>query len=77
MVEAVKKAEDSDHLIVRLYETAGAAARAKVRFGLPCVSVEETDLMENPLAVLRENGQEIELSFAPFEVKTIRADIRR
>jgi len=77
MVEAVKKAEDSDHLIVRLYETAGAAASAKVRFGLPCVSVEETDLMENPLAVLRENGQEIELSFAPFEVKTIRADIRR
>jgi alpha-mannosidase len=77
MVEAVKKAEDSDHLIVRLYETAGAAARAGVRIGLPCAAIAETDLMEKPISVLRENGSEVELSFAPFEVKTIRADIRR
>lgn len=73
MVEAVKKAEDSDHLIVRLYETAGAAARGTVSFGLPCESIEETDLMENPVTVLQENGSQAELQFAPFEIKTIRA----
>ena len=75
MVEAVKKAEDSDHLIVRLYETAGTAARATVRFGLPCAAIEEADLLENPIGVLRENGSQVELRFAPFEVKTIRARI--
>jgi alpha-mannosidase len=75
MVEAVKKAEDSDHLIVRLYETAGTAARATIRFGLPCGLIEETDLLENPIAVLGESGTQVELQFAPFEIKTIRAAI--
>lgn len=54
MVEAVKKAEDSDHLIVRLYETAGAGARAGLAFGFECSAIEEADLLENPLRLLAE-----------------------
>ncbi|WP_276355004.1 alpha-mannosidase [Cohnella caldifontis] len=72
MVEAVKKAEDSDHLIVRLYETAGTEADAAVSVGLPCESIEETDLMENPIAVLGTNASRAALRFAPFEIKTVR-----
>lgn len=77
MVEAVKKAEDSDHLIFRLYEAAGTEASAAVSFGLECESIEETDLLERPIAALSENGSQVELRFAPFEIKTIRIGVRR
>ncbi|GJM72083.1 hypothetical protein HMSSN036_42990 [Paenibacillus macerans] len=72
MVEAVKKAEDSDHLIVRLYETAGAGARAGLAFGFECSAIEEADLLENPLRLLAEGESRINLQFTPFEIKTIR-----
>ena len=35
IVEAIKRAEDSDAVIVRLYEAAHASARATLRFALP------------------------------------------
>ncbi|GIO11360.1 alpha-mannosidase [Cohnella xylanilytica] len=72
LIEAVKKAEDGDDAIVRLYESAGASAKARISFGLPCAEAWETNLMEedaSPLA-LTEGG--VELAFRPFEIKTIR-----
>jgi len=75
MVESVKKAEDSDHLIVRLYETAGTGAQGTITFGLNCLSIEEADLMENPIRILRNNDSRAELHFTPFEIKTIRVQL--
>ncbi|WP_379146160.1 alpha-mannosidase [Paenibacillus sp. sgz500992] len=75
MVESVKKAEDSDHLIVRLYETAGTMAQGMISIGLDCLSIEEADLMENPIQVLQNNDSRAELHFAPFEIKTIRVQL--
>ncbi|MRN54698.1 alpha-mannosidase [Paenibacillus monticola] len=75
MVESVKKAEDSNHLIIRLYETAGTEARGVISFGLECLSIEEADLMENPIGVLQSNDSQAELHFTPFEIKTIRVQL--
>ncbi|MBB6733285.1 alpha-mannosidase [Cohnella zeiphila] len=72
IVEAVKKAEDDDRLIVRLYESAGASAEGTIAFGLPCLDAEETNLMEEAIAPLPLAGGCIRLSFRPFEIKTIR-----
>ena len=72
IVEAVKRAEDGDALIIRLYEAAHAGARATVRFGLPVKMVEEADLMEVPLRTLECQEGAVELEFAPFEIKTLR-----
>ncbi|GIO85711.1 alpha-mannosidase [Paenibacillus faecis] len=77
MVEAVKKAEDSDHLILRLYETAGTAARGTLELGFDCCVIEETDLMEAPIRVLGKNGREVKLDFTPFEIKTIRVELAK
>ncbi|MMZ63926.1 hypothetical protein D1872_262150 [compost metagenome] len=77
MVEAVKKAEDSGHLILRLYETAGTAARGTLELGFDCRVIEETDLMEAPIRVLGKNGREVELDFTPFEIKTIRVELAK
>ncbi|WP_123041415.1 alpha-mannosidase [Cohnella candidum] len=75
MLESVKKAEDSDHLILRLYETAGANAQADIAIGLACECIEESDLMEQPLHVLQEGSSWAALSFAPFEIKTLRVKL--
>lgn len=72
MIEAVKKAEDTDHLIVRLYETAGAGAKARLSLSMDCQTIEETDLLENVTGLLAERKNEVCLCFTPFEIKTIR-----
>lgn len=72
MVEAVKKAEDSGHLILRLYETAGTGAAARLSLGLDCRTIEEADLMEKPVELLAGESNELVLTFTPFEIKTLR-----
>ncbi len=72
IVEAMKKAEDSDETIIRLYEATHAAVRATIRFSFPVLAAAEVDLMEEnprPLEV-RENC--VSLAFRPFEIKTVR-----
>ncbi|ALS29660.1 alpha-mannosidase [Paenibacillus sp. 32O-W] len=72
MIEAVKKAEDDDDWIVRLYETAGTRAEAELRTDFAVESAWIADLMEQPLEpVSTENGA-IALSFAPFEILTVK-----
>jgi len=72
MLEAVKKAEDSDDLILRLYETSGMRAEATLSFGKGYAAIDEVDLMENNLATIGENTDTAKLSFAPFEIRTLR-----
>ncbi|QHT63621.1 alpha-mannosidase [Paenibacillus lycopersici] len=74
MIEAVKKAEDEDALIVRLYETSGGNASVRLRVNLPHASVSLADLMEQKTETL--SAQAVEsgygLQFAPFEIKTVK-----
>jgi alpha-mannosidase len=74
VVEAVKKAEDTDDIVVRLYEAAGAAVTARLQVGLPFRSASLVDLMEEHPKRLRRSGQGIELSFRPFEIHTVRLE---
>ncbi|MBJ6362459.1 alpha-mannosidase [Paenibacillus sp. GCM10012307] len=73
MVEAVKKAEDSGDIVIRLYEYAGTTANAHFSFGLPCLEAWETNLMEETIASapLELNSNGFELALRPFEIKTI------
>ncbi|HWU59108.1 MAG TPA: glycosyl hydrolase-related protein, partial [Microbacteriaceae bacterium] len=82
VVEAVKLAEDrSGDLIVRLYESRGARARASVSFDGVASSVEtvETDLLERelaqPAALAEVDGATASLQLRPFQLVTLR--IRR
>ena len=74
VLDTVKRAEDGDGLIVRLYEAHGGRVRARLVTGLPVATAAETDLLERetvgkPIDV--KNG-ELNLAFGPFEVKTLR-----
>ncbi|MDQ0919036.1 alpha-mannosidase [Paenibacillus sp. V4I5] len=71
MIEAVKKAEDEDALVVRLYETSGMNGEIKLSVHLPHREALLADLMENPLETLSGDEGHYLLSFTPFEIKTV------
>ncbi|MFF6906365.1 alpha-mannosidase [Streptomyces sp. NPDC012389] len=72
-VEAVKLAEDrSGDVIVRLYESAGGRADARLSVAFPVIRAQITDLLEEPLhpAVTDDRGLVLELR--PFQILTVR-----
>jgi alpha-mannosidase len=75
IIEAVKKAEAGEAWIVRLYEASGGAAHAQVHFSFPARRVDETDSLEEPVRQLDVNAGKVELSFRPFEIKTLRVGL--
>ncbi|AHF91670.1 alpha-mannosidase [Opitutaceae bacterium TAV5] len=79
ILETVKLAEDdSGDLVLRLYESARAATRCRLRIDLAATSFHsacETDMLENPLsgrALPLPDAAGLGLDFRPFEIKTLR-----
>jgi len=73
VVETVKRSEDGRGTVVRLYESVGAAAEARVRVAAGAEAPAECDMLENPRRGLRPAGDgTVRLRFRPFEVKTVR-----
>ena len=72
IVEAVKKAEDHDDLIVRLYESTGATTHAAVQFGSPVSAVSLVNLLEEAARPLPLSGNQVNLTFGPYEIQTLR-----
>ena len=72
IVETVKKAEDTDDIIIRLYECHGGSARTKLKLNLPHTSVAVVNMLEEqPKRVAARDGV-VELEFGPYEIKTLR-----
>lgn len=75
MVEAVKRAEDGDALIVRLYETAGTRLTTRLQTGFGYASAWLADLMEDRLELLQaEEDGTVSLTLNPFEIVTVRLE---
>jgi alpha-mannosidase len=71
VVEAVKKAEDSDATVVRMYEAWGRRGPARVTFGAPVSSVSRGDLLENEIVPLAVVENAVDLHFRPFQIVTL------
>ena len=71
---AIKKAEDSDALIFRMYEWAGEPTQVKLHIPPGATSATETNLMEKPEgAPLSISNDTITVSIKPYEILTIQA----
>ena len=73
VLETVKKAENGDGIIVRLYEVENARTKVTLHCDETILSAEETDLLENPIEgaiAVKEN--EISFTIKPYEIRTIR-----
>jgi len=80
VISTLKKSEDDDDLIVRLYESAGRMSQMKINLWRPIAAVKETDLMEwNPRPMVpRNSGANIlNLSFKPTEIKTLKFSLEK
>ncbi len=71
---AIKKAEDSDALIFRMYEWAGTPTEVKLHIPPGATSATETNMMEEPEgATLNLTGDTITVPIKPYEILTLEA----
>ncbi|MBE1442460.1 alpha-mannosidase [Paenibacillus sp. OAS669] len=70
MIDAVKKAEDSNAVIVRMHEFAGMRGKVTLTSDARIAGWQETDLMECPVDGVQEEGT-ISLEISPYEIKSI------
>jgi alpha-mannosidase len=70
-IDTVKRAEDGDDLIVRLYEGHGGRGVARLRVGLPFTEAWFTNLLEDRGSGAEVDGHEILIPFRPFEIVTL------
>jgi alpha-mannosidase len=75
VLTAVKKAEDSNSLIFRVYEWAGKAADVEFHVPIGATAATVTNLMEKPEGeALPLSGDTVKAPIKPFEILTIKVD---
>jgi alpha-mannosidase len=72
VVEAIKRAEDSDAVVVRLYESWGGRCRARLRTTLPAGRAYLCDLLERDRSEIPIQDGELSLEFGPFKILTLK-----
>lgn len=68
---AMKKAENTDDLILRFYETAGKKENVRIQFASDILSAVETNGVEEKLADLKAGANFLELNMGAFGMKTV------
>ncbi|WP_199563480.1 MULTISPECIES: glycoside hydrolase family 38 C-terminal domain-containing protein [unclassified Oceanispirochaeta] len=71
LIEVIKKAEDRDEIIIRLYECYNRRTNTDITFAQSIESLCECDLHENKGEELWFDGKIARLSFKPYEIKTL------
>jgi alpha-mannosidase len=71
VLETVKLAEQSDDLVLRLYEAHGGRGTARVRLRTPPRTAKLANALEEPFADARIDGDELVLPYLPHQVLTI------
>jgi len=72
VVSCFKLAEDSDDYIFRIYDASGEGADSEILFGFHIKEAYEANLMEKKLTVLKIQGNKVNLSLRPFDIRRVR-----
>jgi len=70
VLETVKKAENSNDVIVRAYENRNMRTDAAITLGKPVQRVSECDLLENSTDSIDCEGNQFTFTIRPYEIKT-------
>ncbi|MCQ2462809.1 MAG: glycosyl hydrolase-related protein [Clostridia bacterium] len=76
IIETVKKAEDTDDIIIRLYETWNKKTDCEISFFTDIMQAYECNLIEENDEKISFEGKKIRLSFKPFEIKTLKIKMK-
>jgi alpha-mannosidase len=71
VLDTIKRAEDSDALVLRLYEAHGARGRARVRVAAPFSSARRANVLEDAGEELEVDGDAVLLPYRPHEILTV------
>ena len=72
VVETVKRAEDGNGIIVRLYESQRRRGVLTLSAGFELAEAWHTNLLEENEAALEPSGNSVELPVRPYEIVTLR-----
>jgi alpha-mannosidase len=72
VLDTVKRAEDSDAVVLRLYEAHGGRGVARVRWGLPFSRAVRANALEDDGEPLVVEGDEVVVPYRPHEVLTVK-----
>ncbi len=72
IISGIKKAEDSDALVLRVYESCGQRGPAEITFGRKPRKVAECDLMEENETGVALNGASLRFFIKPYEIRTFK-----
>jgi alpha-mannosidase len=72
VLDTIKRAEDSDALVLRLYEAHGARGVARLRLGVPFASAVAANTLEDDGDALEIEGDEILLPYRPHQILTVK-----
>ena len=70
LVDAIKKAEDEDMIIIRFHDYSGSRQNVSIDSDYEITGWMETNLMEKPIENLR-NENSINVVVNPYEIKTL------
>jgi alpha-mannosidase len=76
VIETVKRAEDGDGLIIRLYESQRRRGPVTVRFGLAVDAVWIANLLEENQSALDVGNSSIQLNLTPYQIVTLRVNFK-
>jgi len=76
ILTVVKKAEDSNDIILRFYETSGEDKKAVIRLTETLKGAKETDLLENETSEISIQEKTIKALISKHEIKTMKAIVR-
>ena len=71
VIEVVKKAEDGDETIIRMYECWNRRSRFELQLSEPAEYVYETNLLEEKQEEIPVKENKVSLEIRPFEIKTL------
>ena len=77
VIDTVKKAEDSDAIIARMYEAHGSHAKACLRSSLPVRSVARCNLLEEDETSLEWRDGAVHFELGPFQILTLKLGVMR
>ena len=75
IIDCVKKAENGDGYIVRMYDAVNSTSKKTVKFGIPVKSVTTCDLLENDLETIEVVDNTAKVPVKPFEIVTLRVRV--
>ena len=77
IIDTIKGAEDSEDVIIRLYDAYNCSSTTKLQFGVPIDSAQICDLMEQEICdVPISEDNTVELQVKNFEIVTLKVKKR-